>query len=952
MRRIVIVFALVFTAAIAFAGGQPEPPEIGVGTEDETYISPEASPGTQDELTIPVSVGEIGGNNVVVSYQLEIRDSSDNVVWLETAVDETEQPGFFGRLMQNLGLRQRETTVTIPESTSWNGTYQGSARGSDGATVPDGSYTYVLTVTDSREVTATSEPKTVVVDNTPPEASASVNYTVFSPDGDLRKDTVTLTQETSEEDFWTGTITGPDGSEVYSVSWEGQAPAQFTWNGQNLAGVEVDEDGEYVYTLTATDRAGNTGAIDPITVVVDTAPREITLEAAAGDDSFSGQAAFSPNGDGIKDTVTLTFGDPSVELLESAVIRVTDESGNEVGSVDVGSEIGGRVTLTGHLSQARRQIAPEGTYNVSVTATYGNGAVVSDGPIEITLDTTPPSGNVSVSSNIFSPEGDGLKDTVTVVHDLTSDASWTARIFRPGNDVLETIPLGSDVPSPVEWDGRDLNGNPVPDETYAYSLIGTDAAGNQFETTPVTVTVDRRPTTVDLQVSREYFSPNDDGEGDIVIVTPVLSIRSGIEQYDFRIVDEAGRTVLSGSGEGQLPTEIPWDGRDENGEVLPEGRYFGALDLVYDKGNQPQGLTPVVTIDFTVPEVALRASSTRITPDGDGEDETITFIPVVDPINEIASFVGQVQGSDGRVVAGLTGTRPTGSAEWDGSTTSGNVAPDGSYFGTLTVEHRNGTTRGARTRSIALGTFDFSGPPPVALRMSPQPFSPDGDGRADTLSVTVAIGDGRPIDTWSVTVRDPDGGTFFEYTGQGDPVRSFEWDGRNDAGERVAMASDYTVEYEVTDAQGNTATGSETLTIDILTVERFGMRKIDLPDIIFEGYTTRYLNWNKELSERNVRVLDQIAAALEKFPDYEIELHGHAVSVLYYDAELSDLEHEQTLIPLSEGRSETIEEAMGSRGIDADRFTREWWGKLRPLVPFSDLEGRFVNRRVEFYLVR
>ncbi len=950
MRRIVIIVALVFVAAALYAGGQPEPPELGIGAEDVSYISPESSPGVQDALTIPVSVGDIGGNNVVVAYQLEVRNAGGDIVWVESAVDESEQPGFFGRLMQNLGLRQRETTVEIPETTEWDGTYQGSELGPDGEPVPDGEYTYVLTVTDSREVTATSEPRTVVVDNTPPEATASVNYTIFSPDGDGRKDTVTLTQETTEEDFWTGTIR-TDGEEVYSVSWEGEAPPQFTWNGENLAGVEV-EDGEYVYTLTATDRAGNTGEIDPITVVADTREPEIDLNVAAGDERPSNQAAFSPDGDGIKDTVTLTFGNPSLDLLESAVITATNEAGREIGSIDVGEQIGDSVVLTGHVDEAQTRLAPEGTYNISVTATYGNGAVVTDGPVEVTLDTTPPTGTVSASTNIFSPEGDGLKDTVRIVHDLSDDANWTGRIYRAGNDVLETIQLGSDVPGVVVWDGTDLNGNPVPDETYSYSLIGTDAAGNQYETNEIRVTVDRRETTVDLQVSREWFSPNGDGEGDVVVVRPVLSVRGGIAEYDFRIVDEAGTTVMTGSGEGPLPREIPWDGTGPDGEVLPEGRYVGALDLVYEKGNQPQGVTPVVTIDFTVPQVALRASSTRITPDDDGEDETITFIPVVDPVDEIVSFTGQVESTAGRVVAEISGTRPTGSAVWDGTTSAGTVAPDGSYFGTLTVEHRNGTTRSARTRSIALGTVDYSGPPPVTVRMTPQPFSPDGDGRADTLNVTVAVGDSRPISEWSVTVVDPDGDVFFEYAGEGEPVRSFEWDGRNDAGERVEMASDYTVEWEVTDAQGSTATGTETLTIDILTVERFGMRKIDMPDIIFEGYTTRYLNWNKELSEQNVMVLDEIAAALEKFPEYDIELHGHAVSVLYYDEELSDLEHEQTLIPLSRGRSETIEEAMASRGIDEERFTREWWGKLRPLVPFSDLEDRFVNRRVEFYLIR
>jgi flagellar hook assembly protein FlgD len=943
MRRIVIMFIVALVAGTAFAGGQPEAPEVGVGEEGVAYISPETSPGAQDELTIPISVGEIGGNNVVVAYRLEIRNASGNVVWVESAVDESEDPGFFGTLLQNLGLAARQTTVEIPERTSWDGTYQGSDAGSDGEPVPDGEYTYVMTVTDNREVTATSEPREVVVDNTLPQATASINYDVFSPNGDGNRDTVTLTQETSSEDEWLGQLER-DGTVVYDETWTGEAAERFVWRGRNPAG-EVVEDGEYMYTLSATDRAGNTGSIDPIAVIVDTAPRPLDLAAST--------TAFSPNGDGTKDTVELTFGDPSLERLESAVISVTGPRGREVGSVEVGERIAERVTLTGYLDQARTERAPEGTYEVSATATYGNGTVSEAGPVEITLDVTPPSGTVRVSDDVFSPEGDGNKDTIRVIHDVSDDASWTGYVYVAGDEVLESFRFGTDVPSAVVWDGTDLEGDDVPDGTYSYSLIGTDPAGNQYETDEVRVTIDRRPTLVDLFVSRQYFSPNGDGEGDTVLVRPQLSVWDGIAQYSFRILNEDGETVLSGTGEeGPIPREIPWDGLGADGEVLPEGEYVGVLDLVYEKGNRPQGVTPVVTIDTTIPDVALRASSTTITPNDDGENDTIRFIPFVDPANEIVRYRGQIQAMDGGVVAELTGTRPVGHAVWDGTTMRGTVAPDGSYVASLEVEHRNGTVRRAQTRTIALSTVEYEGAPQVALRMSPQPFSPDGDGRADTLSVTVAMGDDRPIAEWSVSVREPDGDVFFEYSGEGEPVRSFEWDGYNDAGERVTMATDYEVFYEVTDAMGNTTRGSETLTIDILTVERYGMRKIDLPDIIFEGYTTRYLNWNKELSERNVRVLDQIAAALEKFPRYDVELHGHAVSVLYYDEELSDLEHEQTLIPLSRGRSETILDAMVSRGLEEDRFALEWWGKLRPLVPFSNLEERFVDRRVEFYVFR
>jgi hypothetical protein len=268
------------------------------------------------------------------------------------------------------------------------------------------------------------------------------------------------------------------------------------------------------------------------------------------------------------------------------------------------------------------------------------------------------------------------------------------------------------------------------------------------------------------------------------------------------------------------------------------------------------------------------------------------------------------------------------------------------------VEHRNGTTRRAQTGSIALGTVEDTTPPDVALTLTPELFSPDGDGMADTVLVEISVTDQSPIASWEIGVVEPDGDVFYGYAGDGDPTGSFRWDGVNDAGQLVSSAIDYRVTYEVTDAVGNTARGHEVLTTDILTEERFGMRRILVDDIIFEGYTTHYLNWNKDLSERNVLSLDMLAAMLLRFPQYDVELHGHAVSVLYYDAEESDREHEEVLMPLSRGRVETIRDALVERGVDSSRLSLEWWGKLRPLVPFDDIEGRYVDRRVEFYLVR
>jgi outer membrane protein OmpA-like peptidoglycan-associated protein len=166
------------------------------------------------------------------------------------------------------------------------------------------------------------------------------------------------------------------------------------------------------------------------------------------------------------------------------------------------------------------------------------------------------------------------------------------------------------------------------------------------------------------------------------------------------------------------------------------------------------------------------------------------------------------------------------------------------------------------------------------------------------------------------------------------------------------MAVDYDVRAEVVDAGGNVGTGSSALTIDVLTEPLYGKRRILVDNVLFEGYTTRFLYWNSDVEAQNVVTLEKMGDILRKFPDYRIELDGHAVSLLYYDSELSDREHEAVLLPLSLARTEIIRDLFLGYGADADRFTLNGWGKLRPLVPFDDLDGRAMNRRVEFYLVR
>ena len=63
-------------------------------------------------------------------------------------------------------------------------------------------------------------------------------------------------------------------------------------------------------------------------------------------------------------------------------------------------------------------------------------------------------------------------------------------------------------------------------------------------------------------------------------------------------------------------------------------------------------------------------------------------------------------------------------------------------------------------------------------------------------------------------------------------------------------------------------------------------------------------------------------------------------------------EHRLILLPLSLSRSEAVQQELVRRGIDDSRIEAAGIGGDDPLVPFSDERMRWVNRRVEFFLVR
>ncbi|MCD6406614.1 Ig-like domain repeat protein [Candidatus Aerophobetes bacterium] len=233
----------------------------------------------------------------------------------------------------------------------------------------------------------------------------------------------------------------------------------------------------------------------------------------------------------------------------------------------------------------------------------------------------PTIGTFDVNPNPFSPNGDGIQDTTSISYSLSDNQSQTlwvrVEIRNESGKIVKTLADAESKQTGAlytcSWDGRDLNNNPVPDGNYTCRIIALDEAGNSREETFV-ITVDTTPPQImDISLSPNPFSPNNDGVKDTVTVSFTLSgAATGGNRVEIR--DTSGvlvRTLddeISPSGGGNGENSVSWDGKDDTGSPVPDGTYYCEIWAVDSAGNISLS-RGVVRVDKTFPSTAIQVLS-------------------------------------------------------------------------------------------------------------------------------------------------------------------------------------------------------------------------------------------------------------------------------------------------------------------------------------------------------
>jgi outer membrane protein OmpA-like peptidoglycan-associated protein/flagellar hook assembly protein FlgD len=416
----------------------------------------------------------------------------------------------------------------------------------------------------------------------------------------------------SDEVAWNGTVKSPNGNTVRSYSWVGKPDATITWDGREQNG-RLAPDGTYTFDLEAVDRAGNAGSSNAVSFTLDTEKKQLSLTR-----DFD---AFSPNG--ARSVIHLLPDLKTTKGFVSYSFTVVDKSGTVVKSAQGSIPPPSSIAWNGTRSDGSP--APEGLYRGELTATYSNGDRPSAATGWFHLITRLPTVEAKANHLIFSPNGDGQKDTVTFTQSSSPSTSiWTGKVETAGGQTVREWRWPG-APASMSWDGTDAFGNVVSNGTYVYSLSTTDEAGNAANATVTGIVVDNRPTQAYVTVDGSGFSPNGDGVADTLSFSTLVTLEDGIGSWELAMVGSDGKATKTFTGRGSAPPRtILWDGRNSDGQTV-EGSYVGRLTVTYLKGDINVVNTRALVLDVTAPLVAVNLSPTPFTPDNSGAGNTLSI---------------------------------------------------------------------------------------------------------------------------------------------------------------------------------------------------------------------------------------------------------------------------------------------------------------------------------------
>ena len=319
---------------------------------------------------------------------------------------------------------------------------------------------------------------------------------------------------------------------------------------------------------------------------------------------------------------------------------------------------------------------PDGVYFFYFTATDDKDNYRETPRFRVELDTTPPVVTVTQPSAAAKTFGDRAKPSLGIGQSGSREALWTAEVKNEAGKVVRNFQWRDAAPSALAWDGKDNQGITLDDGLYSYSISAIDAAGNR--SVPAGVTDIRLESiTPEAEAGRSVAELAPNGRTKRQTFSLKATLRTGIEKWSFIIVpvNESGAAPVQGwNGSGDtLRQQIDWNGRMNDGTIA-EGQFKGILTISYAKGNVVTTETPPFLCTGLAPSASLTTTPRLFSPDGDGENDVLSFNPQVKSVLPLAAWTLVISDPNGKPFKTWTGiSELPAKIDWNGRSEGGEL---------------------------------------------------------------------------------------------------------------------------------------------------------------------------------------------------------------------------------------------------------------------------------------
>ncbi|WP_258183807.1 Ig-like domain-containing protein [Vibrio splendidus] len=557
----------------------------------------------------------------------------------------------------------------------------------------------------------------------------------------------------------------------------------------------LPSDGDFSWSMTASDAAGNMSAEVSGEFTLDTIPPVLTNASldASSDSGFE-------QDDGITQVNTPTFNIVG-EVGTKAVLKLWDEGAASGTPKWTSSEM--TIGASGILSITHTDALDDGNYVWLVVLTDVAGNISSSDLQTLTIDTVAPSIN---SFELMSDSGKDDTDNITNENSpsfggLAEEGSRIQLEVKNGSGhALSISPPYITVGAGGTWTYQLTN--ELIDGTYTIKAIVTDVAGNTTESSELNVVIDTTPpllTDVGLSESTDSGSSNSDGI--TKISTPTYVGKTEVNST-VTVVIRQGHDVLQTLSMVVTNADGSWEltGTD----ALEEGAYNWVVTATDIAGNISDESVGEFVIDTSIDSFTASLASDDDT--GSNDDDAITNKTDValEGSGETGAKVtlkSLTFGASSIDVSSVAVASVSNNA-WSISLPS-LLLGDGVYNYTVEIEDVAGntlTTSGSLTIDTQKPTLH------AALDNSADSGSSEND---EVTNVTTPTFSGQVSEASTVTLKlFKEGNLFASY---GPVTTSKDW---SIVATTPLDDGEYTWTVEATDIAGNIETYSSTLTID------------------------------------------------------------------------------------------------------------------------------------------